>query len=88
MLAKAGAINAVRALFRSHLKNRILVQDQGGAEFQPADILKYFEELKLGPNAEVGTKDIFEIASNLIRSTDRILLPEHRFSLRETVFVF
>ena len=31
-----------------HLKNRILAQDQGGTEFQPADILKYFEELKRG----------------------------------------
>jgi hypothetical protein len=31
---------------RSHLKNRILVQDQGGPEIQPAGILKYSEELK------------------------------------------
>ena len=31
---------------RSHLKNRILVQDQGGADVQPAGILKYSEELK------------------------------------------
>jgi hypothetical protein len=50
--------------YRSHLKKRILVQDQGGAEFQPAGILKYVEDLKRGPNAEVGTKDFFEIASN------------------------
>ena len=35
-----------------------------GSEFQPADILKYFEELKLGPNKEIGAKDIFEMASN------------------------
>jgi hypothetical protein len=49
---------------RSHLKNRILVQGQGGAEFQPAGILKYVEDLKRGPNAEIGPKDIFEIASN------------------------
>ena len=48
----------------SHLKNRILVQVQGGAEFQPADILKYFEELKRGPNTEVGTKDLLEMASH------------------------
>ena len=48
---------------RSHLKIRILVQVQGGIEFQPADILKYFEELKLGPNTEIGTKDFFEMAS-------------------------
>jgi hypothetical protein len=49
---------------RSHLKNRTLVQDQGGAEFQPADILQYFEDLKRGPNAEIGPKVIFTIASN------------------------
>jgi hypothetical protein len=44
---------------RSRLKNRILVQVQGGTEFQSADILKYFEELKRGPNTEIGTKDFF-----------------------------
>ena len=61
---------------RTYLKNRILVfirlrrtrikaeKHRGGAEFQPADILKYFEDLNQGPNAEVGPKDIFEIASN------------------------
>ena len=50
-------------IYRSHLKNRILVQVQGGAEFQPADILKYFEELEFGPNTEIGTKGVFEMAS-------------------------
>ena len=49
---------------RSHLKNRILIQVQGGTEFQPADILKYFDELKLDPNPEIGTKGLFEMASN------------------------
>jgi len=57
---------------RSHLKNRILVQDlppgtagqERGTEFQPADILKYFEELKLGSNTEIGAKGLFEMASN------------------------
>jgi hypothetical protein len=48
---------------RSHLKNRILVQVQGGTEFQPADILMYFEELKLGLKTEIGTKDFFEMVS-------------------------
>jgi hypothetical protein len=38
-----------------------LVQVQGGTEFQPADILEYFEELKLGANTEIGTKDSFEM---------------------------
>jgi rSAM/selenodomain-associated transferase 2/rSAM/selenodomain-associated transferase 1 len=51
-------------VFRSHLKNRVLAQGQGRTEFQPAGILKYVEELKRGPNTEIGKKDFFEIASN------------------------
>jgi hypothetical protein len=39
-------------LIRSHLKIKILVQDQDGAEFKPAGILKYVEDLKRGSNAE------------------------------------
>ena len=42
---------------RSHLKKKILVQGQGGSEFQTAGILKYVEDLKQGPNAEIGPKD-------------------------------
>jgi hypothetical protein len=53
-----------KTLFRSHLKNRILVQVRGGAEFKTAGILKYFEDFKRGANKEIGPKDIFEIASN------------------------
>jgi len=53
-------------LIRSYLKNRILVQGQGWAEVQPAGILKYSEELKRGLNTEIGTKDIFEIASSFL----------------------
>jgi hypothetical protein len=49
---------------RSYRKKRILVQGQGGPEVQPAGILKYSEELKRGPNTEIGPKDFFEIASN------------------------
>jgi len=52
--------------FRSHLKNRIFAQGQGGTEFQPAGILKYVEDLKRGPNTEIGQKDFFEIASSII----------------------
>jgi hypothetical protein len=55
-------------LTRSHLKNRILAQSQGGTEFQPADILKYFEEFKGGPNTEIETKDFFEMTSNKIET--------------------
>jgi len=49
---------------RSHLKNRILVQDRGGIEFQTAGILLYVEDLKRGTNKDIGPKDIFEMASN------------------------
>jgi len=51
----------------SYLKNRIFVQGQGGAEFQPAGILKYVEELKRGSNTDIGPKDFFEIASSNVR---------------------
>jgi len=47
-------------------KKKILAQDQGGTEFQPAGILKYFEELKRGANTEIVSKDFFEMASNII----------------------
>jgi hypothetical protein len=40
-----------------------LVQDQGGAEFLSAGILKYVEDLKGGSNTEVGPKDYFEMTS-------------------------
>jgi len=40
-----------------------LAQGQGRAEFQPAGILKYVEDLKRGPNTEIGEKDFFEMAS-------------------------
>ena len=41
---------------RSYLKIRILFQSQGELEFQPAGILKYFEELKLKLNTGFGQK--------------------------------
>jgi hypothetical protein len=50
----------------SHLKTRILVLVRGGAEFKTAGLLKYFEDFKRGTNKEIGPKDCFEIASNLI----------------------
>jgi hypothetical protein len=49
---------------RSCLKKWILVQGQGGREFQPGGILLYFEDLERAPNAEIEPKDFFEIASN------------------------
>ena len=53
--------------YRSHLKKRILVQDQGGRDIQTGGILQYFEDLNLAPNAEIGPKDFFEIASSLLQ---------------------
>jgi hypothetical protein len=53
-------------LSASHLKNRILVQDRGGAEFKTAGILLYVEDFKRGSNKDIGPKDIFELGSNQI----------------------
>jgi hypothetical protein len=44
---------------------RRLAGQERGTDFQPADILKYFEELEFGPNTEIGTKGLFEMASIL-----------------------
>ena len=48
-------------VYRSRLKNRILVQDCDGAEFKTAGILLYVEDLKRGANKDIGLKDIFEM---------------------------
>jgi len=56
----------------THLKNRILVQDRGGAEFQTAGNLLVVEDLKRGthPAEKGGTpKDIFEMGSNIFQPT-------------------
>jgi len=50
---------------RIHLKNRILVQDRGGAAFQTAGNLWVVEDLKRGTNKDIGPKDIFEMGSNI-----------------------
>jgi hypothetical protein len=61
---KLAALRAGNHKNRSHLKKRILVQDQGGCDIQTGGILQYFEDLNFAPNAEIGPKDFFEIASN------------------------
>jgi hypothetical protein len=58
----------------SHFKNWILVQYQGGAEFQTAGILRYVEDLKRGTNAEIGPKDFFEVTSTR-KATDTAHTP-------------
>ena len=40
-----------------------LAQYQGGVELQTGGIRRYVEDLKPGPNAEIGPKDFFELAS-------------------------
>jgi hypothetical protein len=51
---------------RTHLKNRILVLDRGGAEFKTGGILLYVEDFKHGTNKDIGPKDIFEMGSNFM----------------------
>jgi len=41
-----------------------LAQGQGGCDIRTGGILQYFEDLNFAPNAEIGLKDFFEIASN------------------------
>jgi hypothetical protein len=53
-----------------------LVQAQGGTALQPAGILKYVEDLKRGPNTEIGPKDFFEIASSQAMNTTAALIPD------------
>jgi hypothetical protein len=59
-------VNSSGAIFiRTYLKNRILVQDCGGAELQTGGILLYVEDLKRGTHPAKGgrPKDIFEMGS-------------------------
>ena len=55
-----------------------MVQGQGGSAFQPVGILMYVEDLKEGPNAEIGLKDFFEL---LIRILTAEIIPENSVSL-------
>jgi hypothetical protein len=55
--------NSRHHYIRTYLKNRILVQDCGGAEFQTGGILLYVEDLKRGTNKDIGPKDIVEMGS-------------------------
>ena len=51
---------------RIQLKERILVQNQGGREVQLGGILVYLEELNRTPSIELGTKVFFELNSSRI----------------------
>ena len=63
---------AIVNLTRSYLKEWILVQGdaklrpnvvQGGGYIRTGGIHRYFENSNVAPNAEIGPKDFFEIAS-------------------------
>ena len=71
-----------RFRFRTHLKKRILVQNQGGREVQPGGILLYFEDLNRAPNAEFGPKDFFEMGS----TEPRLLYPGYQVAPLVTEF--
>jgi len=60
-------------LTRTDLKIKILVQYQGGGEFQPAGILKSVEDFKRGSNAEIGAKDNIEMGSSLTKKSVYVL---------------
>ena len=62
------------SLIRTYLKNRILVQNRGGAELQTGGILLYVEDLKRGTNKDIGPKDIFEMGS---KKTARDWIPSY-----------
>jgi len=64
---------------RTNFKNRILVQDRGGAEFQTAGNLLVVEDLKRGTNKDMGPKDIFEIGSN---AEQEVLWPGRKIPLQ------
>ncbi len=46
----------------SHLKKKILVQDQGGGEIETGGILQYSEDFNFTANEDIGAKDFFEKA--------------------------
>jgi len=52
--------------FGSPLKSAGSTTSQGGRDIQTGGILQYFEDLNSVPNAEIGPKDFFEIASSLL----------------------
>jgi hypothetical protein len=59
-----GLFYPISDITRTHLKNRIFVQDRGGAEFKTGGILLYVEDFKRGTNKDIGPKDIFEMGSS------------------------
>jgi hypothetical protein len=48
------------------ISRRRLAGQEREAENLSADILKYVEDLRRGLNADIGRKDFFEMASNIL----------------------
>ena len=64
-MKKAPALYGYGAfLFYKPSQKRILVQDQGGFEFQTGGIRLYVGDLEPGSNTGIGPKDFFEMACN------------------------
>ena len=54
MLANMGHTDPISHFNRTHLKNRILVQDRGGAELLTGGILLYVEDLRATTKIKLG----------------------------------
>jgi len=63
MVNSGSKLKKKKKVTRTLLKNWILVQDRGEAEFLTGGILLYVEDLKRGSNKDIGPKDIFEMGS-------------------------
>ena len=72
----------------SDLKIKVLVQYQGGAEFQPAGKLNDVEDLKRGSNAAVGPKDYFKTDSNVLSGRPGPAEQRDREALAESTYRF
>ena len=57
--------------FDSPQKARDLRQVKAATRFKSEEYIRYFENLNQAPNAEIGPKDIFEIASKYFWSVIR-----------------
>ena len=55
-----------RVANRSYLKNGFWFKVKAAARFKPEEYIGYFEDLNGAPNAEIGPKDFFEIASKVL----------------------
>ena len=71
-----------------YLKNMILAQGQGGREVPTGGILKYFEDCNRAPNAEIGPKDIFEIAYKNYQMVAAVSIQLRQAAIQEPGFKY